>query len=917
MENLTRVRIGTDVHLYVTVHDAGVPIGWNSASVTAFVMKDKSASNLPYSTSGFGKSDFLHCTTQLTKDNTVLDVCVPAMKQMFLTLAKPVDMRLTLTATVNGSTSTYDALAFTFVPRSADLGDNPLQDNNPINLEMTINEVSSSEIIRMVNECQAILATIEGKEADREFNEGVRQSNEATRIANEEERKTNEATRDAQEAERVEEFATLKQNAETVTSNANQATLIANSNEQSRANEEANRQRNEANRQNAEQSRVSAEQSRARAEQTRDINETTRKNAETARKQAETTRQTTFESGESSRQSTFESGESSRQSTFNTNETNRVNEFNTLKEQMNVAKTGAETATTNANTAANNANDKAALAEAAATTAETKTQEALDKVDQAQVIVNAEKLTELDGQINGVSHYEEITLDLSLYDDRSGYINNNVWKNVTSSVYLHKLIPATGLTKVEIIARGDRATTYAFLKSDYKALDATPDFCDDTLSVRLSNGSSSGVVSVPSDCAYIYVWANSSTGVTLPTFKSVVSEQAGGLKDDVLNLDERVTTLEQGFSPSTELGFPTIEKVLHLEEYRGQATSNPLANRLYNYTHRYVTSSNTWNSTSSEINIYFNPNGALALKIKANDQLSSTIALLKDVSSFPIGESVRFASGYNSVIIIPPSEERIIKIPYDCGGIMILKESSTGNRQPQYASLITSYAFDKKKPIVAFLDDDCRQSALEWWESVIDSTHIPVSFACISGFVGETIGERYSSWDELRRLQGKGFNFVCHGYNIADSITLHTQEELTADFSNAQKAMQEHGMLDFNVFVYPQGTRDDSSLAIVKKFFSYALNTAPKLNIDEVDRFDVFRIGLDGSPTEEQMLNQRQWVDKAIETNGFCLFYGHAFHEDYTEERKQWHIDLINYIKGKGVRILNVSDALKEFFEIS
>ena len=178
---LHRIRIGTDIHMNVRVTESGIPIDWNNTQAVALVVKNM-ANSSPYTVSRFDNHTFAKCaTTASATDRTVLDVCLPAKEQLVRCLPAECDYRVIVTVKHDGATASYDALAFTLVP-SSDLAGPPEESEDPINLNLQLEEITSSEIKRMVEEATWLLNTTVASEAERQFNEGVRQENERQRM---------------------------------------------------------------------------------------------------------------------------------------------------------------------------------------------------------------------------------------------------------------------------------------------------------------------------------------------------------------------------------------------------------------------------------------------------------------------------------------------------------------------------------------------------------------------------------------------------------------------------------------------------------------------------------------------------------------------------------------------------------------
>lgn len=291
-------RIGSDVHLKLTLKDNGISIGWDTVEVMQVCM---------YSVEQ--KAFAGHCSFAVDEeDNLILNATYPASEQLYLG-----DHRVVVRLNMDGAEATYDALAFTLKSYTDSSGSIT---TNPVEIGINVEEVDTTIMHEILAACQAATdaalaaeAAIEAAEAARVVAENARVAAETARAAAETARVNAENARVSAESDRVtaENARVAAESARVEAENLRKAAETARkAAETARAAAETARANAETARVAAENARVSAENGRATAETARDAAEYSRNSAEQARAAAETARvnaENAREAAETARQS--------------------------------------------------------------------------------------------------------------------------------------------------------------------------------------------------------------------------------------------------------------------------------------------------------------------------------------------------------------------------------------------------------------------------------------------------------------------------------------------------------------------------------------------------------------------------------------------------------------------------------------
>ena len=481
-------------------------------------------------------------------------------------------------------------------------------------------------------------------------------------------------------------------------------------------------------------------------------------------------------------------------------------------------------------------------------------------------------ITELNEEIDGVP---ESVYDLSSYTQNRGTANNDgTWSSYGSNNYKHIAIPVTVGDKLEIVAGSTYRARYGFL-SEYSAPNAnntTVHFAPGCVCETIDVDTAADMV-VPEGAAYMYV--ETLQGGTDCTPASITDL---GKKSKVESLQYAVT--------------------VDFDAYDSTIISSAFAYKSGWY---IVHATGKWNSGGDYGGISIPVFDAQKMMVKGS---SYALAFLKS-NQRVIGTIAPFCRGFNAVII--GTEDKMFDIPSDCKFVYFLRLDNGANALPDSCVLYfeKTEAIQKRRPIVSFVDDDARKAQLEWLEPIVKETSVPITIALITTAVGET---NYCTWDELRRFRNIGFRFVAHG---ATNITTMDVDEIEASFISTQSAMESHAMLDSDMFVLPNGGIDSTTRPVVEDYFKCAYSTSQRVNVVPLaDKYTIRRISIDSGAAS--LPYWKEWVDYAINTRGWVIFYGHSDGANYDEAMRTAYIELIDYCKSNGVTILSLPDAWKE-----
>lgn len=235
------------------------------------------------------------------------------------------------------------------------------------------------------------------------------------------------------------------------------------------------------------------------------------------------------------------------------------------------------------------------------------------------------------------------------------------------------------------------------------------------------------------------------------------------------------------------------------------------------------------------------------------------------------------------------------------------------------------------KPVVCFIDDDTGKYIPEIWGPIIDSTHIKMGFACITGFMdGEKpYSEVFEQMDTsyLRILYKDGHDVYSHTFSHQEFyVDTVTTEMIEMQCRLSKEWMASHGYTrNSDIIVYPGGlgrgrwgknvissyryiSKKDAKRDVVRKYYKYGVDAIGfKPNQEPFDNYCILRVNADTS----SLATLKAKVDETIKSKGMLVFMNHAY-ELQKDKQNQVNkiLNIIDYCKSYDVTIMPLSEAL-------
>lgn len=258
---------------------------------------------------------------------------------------------------------------------------------------------------------------------------------------------------------------------------------------------------------------------------------------------------------------------------------------------------------------------------------------------------------------------------------------------------------------------------------------------------------------------------------------------------------------------------------------------------------------------------------------------------------------------------------------------------------PKYFVLKTPTIIERSRhnsfPIITFVDDDGLDESLNNWESISDETGVKPTIAAVTSIIG-TNDEKYPTWDKIKRLWCKGFEFISHTHGYPDghrALTTLSSEEVESQLSLSVNAFHENG-INPRFLAYPGNATNTSVINIVKKYFVGAVMGENVINHAKIEPFRLFRVSLNDSNADPVSVtypnataatecsayhteaHMREVIDEAVATNGWVIIMTHIRNNGgfyYNDDVKALIVNTIKYAAGQGCEILTLGEAYDKF----
>lgn len=233
-----------------------------------------------------------------------------------------------------------------------------------------------------------------------------------------------------------------------------------------------------------------------------------------------------------------------------------------------------------------------------------------------------------------------------------------------------------------------------------------------------------------------------------------------------------------------------------------------------------------------------------------------------------------------------------------------------------------------RRPMLTFIDDDCRSEVMDVWVPIIQEKGIPVTICAITEWVGKNANEvtgadgevfeedtgRFMTWDELATLRDTyGFEVVLHGkYHYGIDYEGKSVEQVAKEYEEGKRILNNHGHKgDYLVYSHSSEQLPEVIEAASRVFkCGFRGGSWNRPNVTPMKTYELTRYNLDTgvTPTLERF---KGIVDTAVNENAWVVFMSHSQNATFTADVIQMVKDMIDYARAKAVDIVTVEEGMR------
>lgn len=238
-------------------------------------------------------------------------------------------------------------------------------------------------------------------------------------------------------------------------------------------------------------------------------------------------------------------------------------------------------------------------------------------------------------------------------------------------------------------------------------------------------------------------------------------------------------------------------------------------------------------------------------------------------------------------------------------GIPKGKDGNDGESNERNATPLTDAGREHIPAIVSFVDDDCRSEVYTVLFPLIKNLKIPYTIACPTGSINNSL---YITDAQLKEMYDYGVSVSCHTVNQTNMDTVD-RNQLREILQQSIDDLSGWGINDVRTYAYCQGKYTIDNIQVVKEFFDMGFLTDKGINEIPYESYYMKRVGLFPSTDNFTLANAKEYVDQLSEGGGWLIFMTHCYTETFNSEELS---ELVAYIKGKSIPIIDINDAINK-----
>ena len=207
------------------------------------------------------------------------------------------------------------------------------------------------------------------------------------------------------------------------------------------------------------------------------------------------------------------------------------------------------------------------------------------------------------------------------------------------------------------------------------------------------------------------------------------------------------------------------------------------------------------------------------------------------------------------------------------------------------------------KPIVTFIDDDCRIETYTKLFPVIKELGLPYGIACPIVSLGRA---NYMTAEQVLEMQTHGCDITCHHLTQNNMDTFKSADAYDKELSTFDEKAKAIG-LKVDSICYPQGIYVSDYIPVVRKHYKMGFTTDRGDNAQPLESYFMKRVEVFPRDSSYDLNFVKTYVDNI--GNNWLVFMTHSWYSTFNVAQLK---ELVSYIQSKGIEIVGVNEGIKQ-----
>lgn len=269
--------------------------------------------------------------------------------------------------------------------------------------------------------------------------------------------------------------------------------------------------------------------------------------------------------------------------------------------------------------------------------------------------------------------------------------------------------------------------------------------------------------------------------------------------------------------------------------------------------------------------------------------------------------SLKVLKGLNADTYVTPDQiqDLITHLQSDLDAYSDIKKKEISNSSMQTVTT----GGRRTRPIVSFIDDDCRDVVYTTLYPIIKELNIPYTLACPAQQL-DTTG--YLTTSQLKEMINDGVEISCHFAKQESMGSFTTVDDLIKNLDACTEVYHSLGV-QVNSIAYPNGIYVVDYLNTIRKYFKLGMTVTRGINklpyaSSAMLRVEVFPAQNKDGTWPYSFDDVKKYVDTVADNGGWLILMTHCWYASFDTSNLK---ELIQYVQSKGVDIVGINEGME------